>query len=370
MKKQVVGTFVVMGILIAGLGYAKYLMIPKTGPMMPPETVTTTKSRSETWERTIKLVGSILPSQGVTLSAEDAGKVVKLNFESGVEVQKGDVLIELDSAVEEARLKGAQARLESARKNYQRLQNLKATNAVSLDALDKAESDFRAAEAEGLSLQAVIARRKIVAPFTGRTGIRMVNVGEYVQAGEAIVPLHYLKEVFVNLNVPQQTSGLIGLGQEVNLSVDAFPGETFKGKVTAINPQLDPETRTLEVQATISNEKERLRPGMFATVNLILPEKDNVVVIPATSISYAPYGDTVYVVEAGKGPDGNPAQLAKQKVVKPGERRGDLVAIKEGLQPDEEVVTSGVFKLRNGSAVAINNNFSPGTELNPQPADS
>jgi membrane fusion protein (multidrug efflux system) len=374
MKKQVLITLGIAAGAIALLGYAKYVMIAKAIVMHsfqpPPESVTSFQAIELEWPRTLSATGSLMPVQGVTLSVEEAGKVSKINFESGKAVQKGDLLVELDASVEEARLKGAQAQLENARRSLTRIQNLRATNAMSADSLDKADYEFKQADAEVQSIQASIARKRVVAPFTGRAGIRAVNLGQYLTPGQPVVPLHAVDPIYLNFSLPQQSAALLSEGQLVHLKVDAYGDNEFDGKVSAVNPQIDDKTRTVEVQATVPNPDEKLRPGMWGNIEVVLPNADRFVVLPVTSISYAPYGDSVYVIEAKRDESGKETKTLRQQIVKTGPRKGDQIAILSGIKAGEEVVTSGLFKLRPGAAVVVNNDFAPSSSADPKPTDS
>ncbi|MFN8392029.1 MAG: efflux RND transporter periplasmic adaptor subunit [Bdellovibrionota bacterium] len=372
---QVVITSLVMVAIIAGFGLAKYFQIAKAIAQnanfkMPPESVTADTAREETWAKTLSSVGSLSPFQGVTLAAEEAGKIERINFESGATVKQGDVLIELDTSVEEANLESAKAKEAWTRTSYERAKTLRPQNVISQDAFDNARSQYEQALGEVRSSAARIERRKTVAPFSGQTGIRLANVGQHVEAGTPLVPLQSLEQLYLNFSLPQQTVGSLAKGQQVTFTVDAFGNREFKGTINAIDPQIDERTRTIRLQAIVPNDNHELRPGMFARVNLLLGEEQKVIVIPATSINYAPYGDTVYVIEKMKDPKGEEYDGVRQQVVRLGDARGDLVAVTSGLKPGEQVVTSGLFKLRPGAAIAVNNDFKPGNSAAPKPSDS
>lgn len=375
MKKQILAAFAGVFIILSGLGFIKYNQISKAiaqnknfAPL--PEAVTSIVASEESWDRELSAIGSIVPFQGVTLSAEESGKITKISFESGAAVEQGAALLELDSSVEEANLKSAQARLDWAKKTFTRAQELKGNNAMSVSALENAEAQFRQAEAEVQSLRAVIAKKKISAPFSGRAGIRMVNLGQFVSPGTPIVPLHSLAQVYINFFLPQQTVPQLSVGQMLRLSIDSFPEKTFEGKVNAINSHIDDSTRNIEVQGVLANPEEQLRPGMFARIILILPVQDRFLPLPASSINYATYGDSVYVIESMKDPQGKDYLGVRQQIVQLGPRRGDQVAIVKGIKPGEQVVTSGPFKLRPGAAVVVNNSFVPSNSPAPKPLDT
>jgi membrane fusion protein (multidrug efflux system) len=374
-KKQIKKTLMIVGAVILVLAFIKYRQVSKAiaehaNFAPPPETVTSVTTTESTWPRTLYAVGGLSPEQGVTISAEEPGKVVRVGFESGSAVKVGDPLVELDTTVEEAKLKAAEAKAEWAQRSLGRAQRLRSTSAVSQEQVDDALSQSRQAEAEAQSLRALIAKKKITAPFAGRTGIRQVNVGQYLAAGTPIVPLHSLDPMHVDFTLPQQDVAELAVGQEARIKIDAFPDREFIGKLSAINPQVDPVTRNVAVQATVANPNEELRPGMFATITVVLPITDKVIAIPATSIQYAPYGDTVYVIDSMKDPAGKEFRGVRQQVVRVGRRQGEQIAILEGIKPGEEIVTSGVFKLHPGAAVNVNNAFAPGNSLEPKPADT
>ena len=375
MLRQILVAVGIVGSLIVAIGYTKYLKVSAAIAQaasfaMPPEAITSITVKLEQWPQTFSAVGSIAPVQGVTLSAEEPGKVTKIAFESGETVQAGQLLAVLDASVEEAQLKGAYARKDRAMRSLTRSEKLRATNAVSQDDLDAAKSVFQQAVAEVESLQATIERKKIVAPFAGRTGIRMINLGQYVAAGTPVVPLHSLDPMFANFSLTEKAIGKLSVGQKLTATVDAFPGRAFEGKVTAINPQVDEATRNVQVQGTLPNAESALRPGMFASIQVELAEVQSFITVPATSISFAPYGDSVYVVEKTKSPEGKETLTVRQQVVKLGKRRGDQIAIVSGLSDGQEIATSGLFRLRPGAAVIIDNKFAPSNSAAPTPADT
>lgn len=374
-KREMVTALAIAGGIILLLAVVKFVKVSRaiaehSNFRPPPEAVTSVIAAETQWTQRLSAVGSLAPVQGVMLSAEESGKVVRISFESGAMVAKGDVLVELDTVLEEANLAGARARREKAAKELVRVKNLRATNIVSASDLDKAESEARASDAEVAGLEAVIARKKIVAPFAGQTGIREVNIGQYLSPGTPVVPLQGRENLYANFSLPQQSLTQIAEGQVVEITVDAFPTEVFKGTVHAINPQVERTTRNVDVQATVGNTSGKLRAGMYVNVNVILENSDTLIPLPATSISYAPYGDAVYVLEQMKGPDGSEYLGVRQQIVQLGMKRGDQVAVLKGIKPGEQIATSGLFKLRPGAAVSVNNNFAPSNELAPQPANN
>ena len=336
----------------------------------PPDAVSAMIVQEAEWPRTLSAVASLVASQGVTLSAEASGRVNKVNFDSGQPVLGGSVLLELDSSVEEGALRGAIALAEQARKALNRAESLRAQNANSISDLESAQAKAREAQAAVDTLQATVDRRRVIAPFDGKLGIRMVNLGQYVAPGDAVVPLYKMDPLYVNFSLPQQDVQTLAVGQKVRLKLDALVDQSFEGEITAIDPQIDPKTRNVSIQATVANPDEILRPGMFASVEVVLPSSDKLIPVPASSIASAPYGDTIYVVEKMKNEGGQEYLGARQQVVRLGARRGDQVAVIHGLKPGEQIVTAGAFKLRPNAPVSVNDQFAPANDPNPSPADS
>ena len=375
MKKQILYTLgVVFGVVLI-LGTIKFLQIRSeiakhANFAPPPVAVTTTVVTPVQWTDIFDTVGSFVAVRGATLSTQEPGNVAKVAFDSGASVQAGQVLLELDVSVEEAKLRGANARLELAQQHLARSKALKTQSALSVATLEGAESQVQQAEAEAQSLESTIARKRIVAPFTGRAGIRTVNEGEFVMAGAPLVPLYSVDPIYFNFTVPQQVAPSLALGSGVTLSVDAFPGKTFVGQVTAINPQINEELRSIDVQATIPNTSQELLPGMFGRAELALGKLGSVLSVPSTAISYAPYGNSIYVVERKTDATGAQQTTVRQQIVQLGQRRGDLVVVSKGLREGEEVVTSGVFKLRPEAVIAINNSTPPSSSENPTVKDT
>lgn len=332
------------------------------------ETVTATDVAAQTWETIVSATGTVAPVQGVMVSAEVPGKVTKIAFESGSVVKAGDLLIQLDTSTEEAQLRAAEATAALAQANLQRAHDLRTSNTNSPAELDAADAQAKQASAQADNLRAVIAKKTVKAPFTGRLGLRSVNLGQIVKEGDPIAALQTLDPIYVNFSVPQQQLAQMGSGMTVRLTTDASPGKPIEGKITAINAEVDPATRNIRVQATIPNTDERLRSGMFANVEVILPQKNEVLAIPATSVLYAPYGDSVFTIEEQKDEKtGETHQILRQQFVRLGATRGDFVAIVDGLKAGQKVVTSGVFKLRAGMPVVIDNKLAPKAQLEPKP---
>ncbi len=342
----------------------------------PPEAVTTVKATSEKWRDTFTTVGSFAAVKGATLSTQESGNVVRIGFESGNRVQEGQSLIELDRSVEEANLQGALARLDLAKQNLARAQTLRTQSAVSAANYEDAQARAKQAEAEVRSIKGVIDRKTILAPFSGRAGIRAVNLSQYVTAGTPLVPLYSVDPIHFNFSVPQQIApALRGSQESVKITVDAFPGRVFQGKVTAVNPNINEITRAVEAQATIENSDEALLPGMFGEVVIELGEARDVIVLPVTSVRYAPYGNSVYIVKAQEGaeaaPSGKPTpREARQQIVQLGSRRGDFVGVLSGVNVGDEVVTLGTFKLRPGAMVIPRGDLSVPAKIDPEVKNS
>ncbi|MEW6593352.1 MAG: efflux RND transporter periplasmic adaptor subunit [Thermodesulfobacteriota bacterium] len=336
----------------------------------PPEVVTSATVRSETWENALQAVGSLAAVQGVTVAAETAGKVVRIAFAPGAAVKAGAVLIQQDTAAEEAQLRAAAAAAELARLNLERYRSLLATNSIAQATFDNAEAQHKQAMAQADAIRATIAKKHIRAPFAGRLGIRLVNLGQVLKEGEPVVTLQSLDPIFVNFQLPQQDISRLTTGLTVKITADTLPDKTVEGKISTINPEVESATRTIRVQATVANPGEALRPGMFADVRVILPEQGTVLAIPSTAVLAAPYGDSVFVIETKKEEQsGKPATVVRQQFVRLGARRGDFVAVISGLAEGETIVSSGVFKLRNGQQVKVDNTLAPTFELAPKPSE-
>jgi membrane fusion protein (multidrug efflux system) len=303
--------------------------------------------------------------QGSTLSAKESGNVVAVHFESGAKVKAGDILIEIDHSVEEANLRGATARLELAKQNLERASKLRGQSALALSSLEDSQSKVRQSESEVQSIKAAIERKTIVAPFDGRAGIRTVNVGSFVNAGTPLVPLYALDPIYFNFSVPQQLAPQLAVNTDVSVRVDAFPSRVFAGKVTAINPNIDEVLRTISIQATVQNPQEEILPGMFGSVHFEIGNSISLLVIPSLSVAYAPYGNSVYVVERTRDAEGKESTTARQQIVQLGRSRGDFVSVTKGLTEGDEIVATGSFKLRPGAKIQIKQEGTPTLSLEP-----
>ena len=360
-------------LVIAGLGFVKFrqvkaMMAVYAAYQPPPEAVTSIVARSERWPVTIDSIGTVTPLRGVTVSADLAGLVERISFESGRAVRQGDVLVELDTRQERAQLTAAEANRDLARANHDRIRSLVSERVISQAEFDRADAEYKSAEAQVGEIRATIARKTIRAPFSGVLGIRQINLGEYLAPGAAIASLQALSPIYVDFAVPQQDVARL----KRNTAVRATSGEgahSVTGRVTAVDAVVDPQTRNVQVQATFANADARLRPGMFVQVSADVGAGTEAVTVPASAINYAPYGDSVFVVQTLKTARGEPYRGVQQRFVKLGPARGDQVAVVGGLAEGEEVVTSGVFKLQNHAAVQVNNSVQPSNNAAPQVED-
>src|SRR5438034_643669 len=360
-----IGVFV-FGIKVLQIG--KMMSMPQT---MPPTTVSSASVKEEDWAPRLTAVGSVSAVQGAVVSAELAGIVSEINFQNGAEAKKGEALMKLDASQEEALLRSAEAEAQLARTDLERARDLAIKKVVSSAELDSAQSKFRRLNAVVDQMRSNIAKKSLIAPFDGQLGIRQVNVGQMINAGQQVVALTGLNSMYVDFALPEQYLSQLAKDLEVTVRADAFPNRDFKGKLTAINSMVDSSTRNISLQATLENLDHALHPGMFAKVDVVLPVKESVLAIPATAISYAPYGDSVFVIEKKKDEKtGKESQVIRQQFIRTGETRGDFVTVTQGLKPGETVVSSGVFKLRNGMPVVINNELAPKPEVNPTPAQT
>src|SRR6266404_4412679 len=368
---------IAMGLLVAIVVCVfgvKALQIGKmmtTKMVMPPTTVSSATVKEEDWAPTLSAVGSLSAVQGAVISTELAGIVSEISFENGAEAKKGDVLMKLDTSQEEALLRSAAAEAQLARTDLERSRDLAMKKVVSSAELDSAQSKFTRLNAVVDQMRSNIRKKTLVAPFDGQLGIRQVNVGQMINPGQQVVALTSLDPVYVDFALPQQHLGKLSHGLEVRVTTDALPSRVFPGKLTAVNSMVDTATRNVSVQATLENPDHALRPGMFAKAEVVLPEKSPALIIPGSAVSYAPFGDSVFVIEKKKDEKtGKESQAIRQQFVRVGESRGDFVSITQGLKAGEIVVSTGVFKLRNGMAVTISNELAPKPQTNPTPGDS
>ena len=393
MMKRMLIMLAIAFVFVAAIGAWKVMQIragmaqfAKFAP--PPTAVTTTVAKRERWQPALSAVGSLRAVNGVTVSTDLAGIISQISFQSGTTVKKGDLLVKLDSQQEEAQLRSAEARRDLAKISLERQRSLVSDGAVSKSDYDAAESEFRQATATVDDARALIARKTITAPFDGMVGIRQVDLGQYLNVGAPIVTLQSVDPIYVEFAIPQQDLDQVAIGKQIRIRAAGITGEQFEGKrwgETLSNPnsillcqwlnpifiesRLDESTRNITIQATVKNTNNKLRPGMFVNVDVLLPEKD-ALFIPTSSISYAPYGDSVFIVKNKLGPDGSAGKEVQQQFVKLGASRGDQVTVISGVKEGDEVVSSGVFKLRGGAAVQVNNSVQPGNEANPNPPNN
>jgi membrane fusion protein (multidrug efflux system) len=375
MRKRMVVMLVVMGIFAATMAITKVRQIQAAmaagaSYQPPPEAVTTVVAAESRWERSLEAIGTVTALHGVTVSADLPGVVETIAFESGRPVRAGDVLVRLDTRQEEAQLAAGLARLDLARANFARAEGLRAEGVIAEADYDAARAERAQAEASVGETRATIGRKTVRAPFSGVLGIRQVDLGQYLAGGAPIVALQALDPIYVDFTVPQQDLSQVRVGGAVGVEADGLPAAGLAGRVTAIDAVVDTATRNVRVRATLDNPGQVLRPGMFARARLIQPDAVAVVTIPASAIRYAPYGDMVFIVEQMQGKEGQSYRGVRQQVVRLGDARGDQIAILDGVRAGEEVVTSGVFKLRNGAAVLVNNEVRPGNNPKPEPEDA
>lgn len=370
LAKRTLGMIGAILLVVGAIAFWKYYtirtLIAKMSAQKPaPTAVSSIKATEAVWQERRHSVGSLAAVQGVTVSNELAGMVQRIAFESGTLVKQGDLLVQLDVTNDEAQQRGLEAQATLARLGLERARDLRHSSVNTQADLDAAEAQHQQAQAAVDTLKANIAKKAITAPFAGQLGLRQVNLGQYLAAGTAIVTLQAMDPIYVNFSVPQQVVVDLEPKQSVQVSIDAYPEEVFEGAINAINAKVDDATRNLAVQATLGNANGKLKPGMFGSVDVLLPRQNKLITLPQSAIVYNPYGNAVYVVEKSKEAADAGALIARQRFVQLGETRGDQVAVLKGVQVGDEIVTSGQLKLRNGAAVAINNSVLP--ENNPAP---
>ena len=368
--KIVIAALSVLLVLII-LGGVKALQIRKLVTTPPPpqmESVSSAVAKQEKWQGTLPAIGSVTAVQGINVTTELAGTVKEIAFESGAQVAKDDLLVRLDTSLEEAQLRAAEAQMEWTNISAERARKLRADNMVSQSDLDSAEAGLKQAEANADAIRATIAKKTIRAPFAGRLGIRIVNLGEYLDTGKPVVSLQSLAPIHADFSLPQQSLAQLSAGMRVRLTNDTFPDRQFDGTLNAINPDLDPSTRSVRLQATFDNPDQLLRPGMFARLEVLLPSEENVLVIPATAVLSAPYGSSVYLIEPSTNAAGG--LVVRQQFIRTGRTRGDYVSVETGLKAGQKIVSSGLFKLRNGMSVTENNELVPKAAENPRTPDA
>ena len=364
-KKLFIGILIVL-VVLGGLAAVKTLQIKTmiaagAAFVAPPETIASAVAHAEQWPETIPAVGSVNAAEGVTVAPEIAGTVSEIAFESGATVKQGDLLVKLDASSEEAQLRALEAQVDWAKVSAERLRKLQADKTVSQSELDQAEAALKQANANADNIRAIIDKKTIRAPFAGRLGIRLVNLGERLDAGKGIVSLQSLSPLFVDFSLPQQELARLQTGLKVTAFSDSYPDQVFEGKLAVISPELDAVTRSIKLRAKFENADERLRAGMFVKVSVVLPEAQPVLTIPSTAILRAPFGDSVFVISGGTN------LTVQQKFIRTGRTLGYFVSVESGLKAGDRVVEAGVFKLRNGMSVVENNETTPKTSQTPNP---
>jgi membrane fusion protein (multidrug efflux system) len=360
---------------VAALGFVKFRQVQvaiaqSAAFQPPPEAVTTVVASQEEWPATLTAIGTAAAVQGVTVSADLPGTVERILFESGQAVRAGEVLAVLDTRQEQAQLAASDAQRELAQITFERMRGLLDEDVISRAEFDRATATSRQTGAQVGEIRAVIQRKTIRAPFSGILGLRQVNLGQYLAGGAPLVTLQSLNPIYVNFGVPQQSLAQVPIGRKVRITWDDLAAVEWTGRVTALDSIVDEATRNIQVQATLANPDGRLRPGMFVRAEVVLGSAHPVVALPGSAISYAPYGDSVFVVTDLKNDKGQAYRGVRQQFVKLGPGRGDQVAVLSGVKPGDEVVTSGVFKLRNGAPVQINNTVRPANSPTPKPENS
>jgi membrane fusion protein, multidrug efflux system len=366
----ILGLLGVVGIL-AGVKIAQIMSMIRAGKAFvpPPESVSSAEAEATSWELKRDAIGSLVAERAVTLSTELPGTVRQISFDSGTSVKRGTVLVKLDTSTEEAQLAAAASEAALDRLTLERTERLRQSAVVPKADLDMAQARATEADATAQALRATIAKKTIRAPFDGRISIRQIEIGQVLSPGQPIATLQSVSPIHAEFWLPQRALAELAVGQHARMRTDAFPTGAWEGKLTTINPEIDPATRNVRLRATFDNPDGRLRPGMYASVEVLAPEQGAVLAIPATAVLYAPYGDSVFVLERKADSAGKEITVARQQFVRLGERRGDFVAVTSGLSPGEAVASSGAFKLRNGAAVLVNNALAPHAELDPLPTE-
>jgi membrane fusion protein (multidrug efflux system) len=375
MKRRMLIMLAIVGLLFGGIfGFQifKMQMIKKSmaSQQIPPSTVSTIRAAIQPWQPELSAVGTLRAVRGVDVTTEISGLVRTIHFKSGDSVKAGQILVQLNADSDIAQLRSSEASAELARLVFERDKKQFVVKAVSQAVLDADDADLKSKRAIVAEQTAIVAKKRIQAPFSGRLGITTVNPGQYLNPGDKIVTLQSLDNLYADFSLPQQDLPSLSLGQKVIVTTDSYPGRNFIGKISSINPKVDPETRNVQIEATIANPGHVLLPGMFASVQVQAGTIQKYLTVPQTAVAFNPYGETIFVVQEGeKGMDGKPGLIAKQVFVTTGATRGDQVAILKGIREGDIVVTAGQLKLKNGSPVIINNKIVPSDEKAPKPVD-
>jgi membrane fusion protein, multidrug efflux system len=375
MIKRMIIMLIVVGIILGGIfGFIAFKgrMIKEfmSSQGEPLQTVSTITASYLEWLPKLEAVGSLQAVQGTNLSAEVPGIVAEIYFKQGDNVKIGTPLLQLRANDDIAKLQSLNATAQLARITYKRDQAQFSAKAISKQTLDIDKANLDVAVANVNQQQALVDKKLIRAPFAGRLGIRLMDVGQYLDAGTAIGTLQALDTIFVDFFLPQQVLESLKIGQKVTLKTDAYPAQTFTGDITVINPKVDINTRNVQVRATLKNPKHRLLPGMYVTVNVATGLAQRYITLPRTTVTFNAFGSTVYRVENnGQDEKGKPKLIAKQSFVTTGDTRGDQIAILNGVNEGDTIVTTGQIKLRNGSPVTVDNSIQPRNDATPQPKD-
>ena len=383
-KKIIFFIFAVLVVFLVfvALGGTKFLQIKSmidagSSFVEPPSAISSFEAREEQWELTLPSIGTLEAARGLDITADLSGRVSKILFQAGQTVKKGELLIEQDTSSEAAQLRSAQSAADLAESTLNRVQELYRRQVASKSELDDAESNYDSAVANVDNIRASIEKKKIRAPFSGKLGIRLVNLGQSINAGDPVVSLQATNKMFINFSLPQQYLSQLSTGMSVRINTDAVPGEQFVGEINAVAPVIDTATRSIKIQALLDNPEQLLLPGMFASVEVVLPDVENVLIIPVTAVQYATYGDSIFIIQPKSTEEGAEASTTdegeqlevQQQFIQIGQMRGDFVTVEKGLEPGQLVASAGVFKLRNGAPVIINNSVVPDFQLEPQVED-
>lgn len=366
------GVFLLLGVIFT-FNQAKMFMIKYfvSGMGLPPATVSTMVVATSEWQPKLTSVGNVRAFRGVELSTEIGGLVLTVPIKSGQDVKEGDLLIKLNDASDVAQLKSLKAMADLAKVINERDSQQLAIQAISKNVFDTSAADAKSKSAQVESQTALVAKKNLKAPFSGRVGIVSINPGQYVNPGDKLLTLQTLDPIFVDFNLPQNNAEQIQVGQKVVVTTDAFKDASFTGKITAVSPKVDTNTRNIQVEAQVANPDKKIFPGMFANVNIQVGEQVKLLTLPQTAVTYNPYGSTVFVAKptGKKDKQGKPALEAQQVFVTTGATRGDQVAILKGVEEGATVVTSGQLKLKNGTPLIINNKVQPANSADPKPQE-
>ncbi len=369
---MLIGVFLLLGLIFA-FNQLKTFMIKQylSGMGMPPQTVSTMVAKADVWQPKLTSVGSVRAYRGVDLSTEIGGLVVGVPVQSGADVKEGDLLVKLNDASDVAQLNSLKALAELAKVINERDRQQLAIQAISKNTYDTSKADAKSKQAQVEAQTALVAKKNIKAPFSGRVGIVTINPGQYINPGDKLMTLQTLDPIFIDFNLPQSDAANIQVGQSITVTTDAFKNASFVGKITAVSPKVDTNTRNLQIEAQIDNPDKKVLPGMFANVNIDVGGQLNLITVPQTAVTYNPYGSTVFISKDSgkKDKEGKPIFEAQQVFVTTGQTRGDQVSILKGLEEGMTVVTSGQLKLKNGSPLNINNTVQPTNLPDPKPQE-